>query len=102
MNHLDRFRAFGGRDYHWRGVDRKTTMDIAHRCTTGVTFQGSSKSAIIDGIAKPCGYSSNPAKFAYMMDGAAMEIPKFKKEYDRKVYVELIRLADQYKADSKP
>lgn len=101
MSNLDIFRLFGD-IRRWRAVDLRTTRDISHQCSSGVTFHHYNKTEIIEGIAKARGYSTDPAKFAYMMDGAAMEIPKFKKEYDRKVYVELIRLADQFKADSKP
>ena len=101
MSQLEIFRQFGD-TRKWKAVDLRTTRYIAHLCSSGVTFHQCNKTEIIEGIARANIYSTNPDKFSYMMDGAAMEIPKFKKEYDRKVYVELIRLADQFKADSKP
>ena len=85
-----------------RCVDLRTTMDIAHRCTSGVTFQGSSKSAIIEGVARPHGYSAKPEKFVVMMNQAALQLPAIKQECDRKVYQKLNELDSQWEAENKP
>lgn len=76
-------------------------MDIAHRCSSGVNFTGSPKSQIIDGIAKPNGYSSNPAKFKFLMDAATRFIPPLKTEFDRNVFTNLERLEGEFKANQK-
>lgn len=70
----------------WKTVDVRSTIDIAHRCTTGATFTGSTKTDVIRSMAKPSGFYANSDKFCRMMDAMAVCLPKLKKEFNRELY----------------
>lgn len=74
---------FNYRDVHkWRCIDLRTTAKIAHMCTSGVDFQGCSKSHIIEEVARPIGFTSNADKFVAMMDETAKFLPRLKRDFD--------------------
>ena len=79
----------------WRSIDLRLTMDIAHRCTRGVNFQGCSKSQIIEGIARPCGYSSDAPKFITLMDAASRFYPRLKADLDQAVAQKLDMIIEE-------
>ena len=89
----------------WKAVDLRTTKDIAHRCASGVTFSGCSKSEIIEMMAKPSGYSANGPKFVKMMDKAAERLPRLKCIFDREVCNMLnaasVEAVEELEADTK-
>lgn len=86
----------------WRSVDLSTTMKIAHMSSSGVDFRGSSKSSIIESMAKPHGYSTNADKFVKLMDVAAKVIPRVKSDYDNALWKELYKAADEFTGKTKP
>lgn len=67
----------------WRAVDLRTTMWIAHACTSGVDFRACTKSGIIESIAKPLGFTSDAVKFVALMDAVAGFLPTMKSEFDK-------------------
>jgi hypothetical protein len=85
----------------WRSVDLWTTMKIAHMCSSGVDFGGSSKSAIIEGIARPHGYTSRADKFVKLMDVAAEIIPNLKSKYQSDLMDKIRKVSDEFTGETK-
>jgi hypothetical protein len=81
----------------WRPVDLETTKRIAHLCTTGVNYQDCSKSDIIEGVAKPHGYTSDATKFMAMMDAASKFLPRMKAEFYTEVGRRLGQINQEFK-----
>ena len=69
----------------WKVIDLPTTLIIAHKCSGGVNFAGCTKYDIIESMAKPHGYSTDAAKFVFLMDNAVTGIANLKEEYREKL-----------------
>lgn len=86
----------------WRSVDLKTVMDIARRCSSGVDWSKCSKSMIYEGIAKPCGHSSKPEKFVYMMGRAEHDLREIHRDHNRQVYQKICEIEAKWEEGDQP